>query len=82
MAYEFREFEYEPETQASSAHGGLPPGLWTAAGILDPPMPPRRPPGPIRLFPMARVPRIIGAILLAAIGALMLFEFFLLFHGR
>jgi hypothetical protein len=82
MACEFREFEYEPEAQAASAHGGLPPGIWTTAGVLDPPIPPKRPPGPIRLFPTARVPRIIATILLAGIGAVMLFELLLLFHGR
>jgi len=82
MAYEFMEFEYEPETEASSGHGGQPPSVWTAAGILDPPMAPKRPPGPIPLLPTARVLRIIAAILLVGIGALMLFELFILFHGR
>jgi hypothetical protein len=37
------EFELEPE--ASSARGGFPPWKNTAAGVLDPPFPPKRPPG-------------------------------------
>jgi hypothetical protein len=82
MAYEFTDFEYEPETQASSGHGGQPPSLWTAAGVLDPPVPPKRPPGPIPLLLTPRVLRIIATVLLAGIGALVLFELFILLHGR
>jgi hypothetical protein len=73
MPYEFTEFDYEPETQASSAHGGKPPSKLTATGVLDPPAP---------LLPTARVPRLLAAFLLGGIGAFVIFELCSLLLGR
>src|SRR5579862_6641904 len=43
MGYEFIEREDELEAQASSSRGGLPPRKITGVGVLDPPVPPRKP---------------------------------------
>src|SRR5205085_2258688 len=56
MPYEFAENEFELEPEASSAHSGGPPGKLTGIGILDPPVPPRRPPGPIPALPVGTCP--------------------------
>lgn len=42
MPYEHNEWEYEPETQASSSRRGSPPRKITGVGILDPSVPPAR----------------------------------------
>jgi len=78
MAYEFTENEFELEPEAASSRGGFPPRKSTGIGVLDPPVPPKRPPGPI---PAARMPltlRILAGLLLAGLAAVL---FFLLF-GR
>jgi hypothetical protein len=51
MPYEFTEYEHEPEPQASSGRAGSPPRRLTAAGVLDPPVPPKRSPGPLVSIP-------------------------------
>jgi hypothetical protein len=76
MAYEFTEFEHEPETQSSAAYGGKPPGKRTAAGVLEPPVPPKRPPGPIPTIPASQIFRILAALLLAVMGVLTLLALF------
>ena len=68
MPYEFTNNEFELEPEASSSRGGFPPRKNTAAGVLDPPFPPKRPPGPI---PGARTPmvfRILAGLLLAGLA--------------
>ena len=45
MPYEFRQWEEELEPQPSSARLGGPPRKLTGIGLLDPPGPPKRPPG-------------------------------------
>ena len=76
MAYEFTENEYEFEPEASSARGGGPPRKLTGAGVLDPPFPPKRPPGPIPATPSSLFFRILSGLLLAALAAAILFLFF------
>jgi hypothetical protein len=51
MPYEFTDYEPAPEPQASSSRAGGPPRKLTAAGVLDPPVPPKRWPGPLGLIP-------------------------------
>jgi len=51
VPYEFTEYEPELEPQSSAARSGGPPRKHTAAGILDPPVPPKRPPGPLASIP-------------------------------
>jgi len=76
VAYEFTEYESEPEAQASFARGGGPPRKHTGIGVLDPPVPPKRPPGPIPTIPSSLLFRIFAGLLLAAIVAGTLFLLF------
>jgi hypothetical protein len=76
VVYEFSENEHEFEPQASSARGGSPPRKLTGAGVLDPPFPPKRPPGPIPAIPSSMFFRILSGLLLAALAAAVLFLLF------
>lgn len=62
------EYESEPEAQASFARGGGPPRRHTGTGVLEPPVPPKRPPGPIPAAPTSLLWRIAGGLLLAALA--------------
>ncbi len=66
MPYEFTEWEEEPEPQTSSARSGSPPRKHIGIGILDPPGPPKRPPGAIPAIPWSSVLR--GFALLILVG--------------
>jgi hypothetical protein len=74
MAYEFNEWEHEPETQTSSSRGGGPPRKMTGVGLLDPTVPPKRQ-GPLLPISAAMFLRIFAAIILVG----MLVGIFLLF---
>jgi hypothetical protein len=76
VPYEFAENEEELEPQAASARGGGPPRKLTGAGVLDPPFPPKRPPGPIPTAPTSLLFRILAGLLLVALGAATLFLLF------
>jgi hypothetical protein len=78
MPHDFAEYETEPEPQASGRFGG-PPRKFTGTGVLDPPVPPKRPPGPIPAAPTSLVWRIAAALLLAGLAVM---TFFLLFAGH
>ena len=73
MPYEFAENELELEPASSSSRSGGPPRKFTGIGILDPPVPPKRPPGPIPAVPPALFLRVLGAVLLLALAAGILF---------
>jgi hypothetical protein len=75
MPHEFAEYEPKPEAQASGRFGS-PPRKYTGIGILDPPVPPKRPPGPIPAAPASLLWRIAAAVILAALAAM---TFLLLF---
>lgn len=60
MPYEFAENEFELEPASSSARYGGPPHKVTGIGILDPPVPPKRPPGPTPFVPASLFLRILG----------------------
>jgi hypothetical protein len=79
VPYEFAENEEELEPQAASARGGGPPRRLTGTGVLDPPFPPKRPPGPIPAFPTSLRFRILAALLLTAFATLTAATLFLLF---
>ena len=64
MPYEFAENEFELEPASSSARSGGPPRKFTGIGVLDPPVPPKRPPGPIPALPASLFLRVIGGLLL------------------
>ena len=82
MPCDFAENEDELEPQASSARGGGPPRKLTGTGVLDPPFPPKMPPGPIPTFPTSLRFRIFAALLLAAFAALTAATLFLLIARR
>ena len=69
MPYEFAENEFELEPASSSARSGGPPRKLTGIGILDPPVPPKRPPGPIPAAPTSLLLRILGGLILLGIAA-------------
>jgi len=64
VPYEFAENEFELEPASSSARSGGPPRKFTGIGVLDPPVPPKRPPGPIPALPASLFLRVIGGLLL------------------
>jgi len=74
MPYEFSENEFELEPASSGSLRGGPPRKLTGAGVLDPPVPPKRPPEPIRAKPASLLLRIVAGLVLAglAIGTLLL----------
>jgi len=47
VPHEFAENEFELGSQASSARGGGPPRKLAGIGVLDPPVSPKKPPGPL-----------------------------------
>ncbi|HEV2197212.1 MAG TPA: hypothetical protein VGR55_16630 [Candidatus Acidoferrum sp.] len=73
MPYEFAENEFELEPASSSGRSGGPPRKSVGVGILDPPVPPKRPPGSIPAAPASVLLRIIGGILLLGLTAGILF---------
>jgi hypothetical protein len=76
MPYEFTECEQEPEAQPSSGRTGGPPRRSTGIGVLDPPVPPKKPVGPIPAIPASLLLRFVaGTLLLAMITALVLMFF-------
>lgn len=76
MPYDFAENEFELDPQAASARGGGPPGKRTGIGVLDPPFPSKRPPGPIPAVPSSLLFRIFAGLLLAGLAATILFLLF------
>jgi len=65
MAYEFTEEGYEAEPQTSSGRAGGPPRKSIGIGVLDPPVPPKKPVGPIPGIPASVLLRILAGTLLA-----------------
>jgi hypothetical protein len=65
MPYDFQEWEEELEPQTSSARIGGPPRKLTGIGVLDPPGPPKRLPGPFAALPASFLKRLLAALILA-----------------
>jgi hypothetical protein len=76
VPYDFAEYEFELDPQASSARGGGPPRKRTGVGVVDPPIPPKRPPGPIPTVPSSLLFRVFAGLLLAGLTAAILFLLF------
>jgi hypothetical protein len=76
MPYEFAENEFELEPDTSAARSGGPPRKLTGIGILDPPIPPKRPPGPIPAAPTSLLLRVLGGLILLGLTAGILFLLF------
>jgi hypothetical protein len=70
MPYEFRPWDEELEPQPSSARLGLPPRKPTGIDVVDPPGPPKRPPGPLAGLPAPFLMRWLGVLILAGLGLL------------
>lgn len=75
MPFSFRKYEDEPEPQASGSRMG-PPRKYTAAGVLDPPVPPRKPLSPIPSIPTSLLGKIVAALILLGIVASIAAYFF------
>ena len=74
MAHEFTPDEREPEAEAAGSRYGGPPRRYTAAGVLDPPVPPKKPIPPTPAIPRPVIKWLAAAILLGlALSALMMF---------
>jgi hypothetical protein len=72
MPYAFTEWEQEPEAQASSGHSAIPPRKFSGVGVLDPPVPPKKPVGPIPRVPASMLLRIVaGFVLLAMVSSIL-----------
>ena len=76
MPHEFSENEFEPEPAASSGRAGGPPRKFTGVDVLDSPVPPKRPPGPIPATPASLLLRVLGGLLLLGLTAGVLFLLF------
>jgi hypothetical protein len=73
MAYEFTEWDDQPEVQASSVHSGGPPRKGTVIGILGPGEPPEKHPyGDSVLFVVTLLAWLIFAGLIAGIVLMLL----------
>jgi hypothetical protein len=76
MPHEFAENEFALEPEASSAQSGGPPRKRAGIGVIDPPVPPKRSPGPNPAGLVSVLLRILGGLLL--LGGIL----FLLFARR
>lgn len=74
MSYEFLENEFELEAASFGSMRGGPPRKLTGIGVLDPPVPPKRPPGPIPTESASLFARIVAGLVLAGLvlGTLLL----------
>lgn len=68
MPYEFKRREEDPEPEAGGSRLGGPPHKHTAAGVLDPPVPPRKPLGPIPAIPRSILVKIFAVLILLGIA--------------
>ena len=68
MPYDFAENEYELDPLASAARGSGPPRKFTGLDIVDPPIPPKRPLGPIPAIPSSPLFRILAGLILTGIA--------------
>ena len=68
MAYEFTAGEHELETAAASSRYGKPPLKAAGIGVMDPPVPPRKPVGPLQRLPASLLLKILAVIILSGVG--------------
>ena len=76
MPYEFAENEFGLEPEASSARSGGPPPKLTGIGVIDPPVPPKRRPGPFPAGLVSLFLRVLGGLLLLGLLSGILFLIF------
>ena len=70
MAHDFTPREEEPEAQAAGGRAGSPPRKHTAVGVIDPPVPPKTPVGPIPASPRPVLSNVMAWLVL--VGAVLL----------
>jgi hypothetical protein len=76
MAYEFSDRELEPEPRTAAGRSGGPPRKFTTIAVLDAPIPPKKPVGPIPRNPASlRVSLFGGIVLVALVAAILLMLF-------
>jgi hypothetical protein len=68
MPHEFTRREEELEPQAGGSRSGRPPSKHTAAGVLDPPVPPRKPLSPIPDIHRSKLFRVLVALILIGLA--------------
>ncbi len=68
MPFEFQEWEEELAAEAASSRRGAPPRKATGIGVLDPPIPPKRPPGPLAALPSSFLIRMLAGLILGGLG--------------
>lgn len=73
MPHSFHPREEEPEAEAGGRRIGGPPSKHTTAGVLDPPVPPRKPPGPIPAIPRSTLIKIFAVVILLGLAILAFF---------
>lgn len=73
MPHEFHPREKEPEAEAGGRRIGGPPSKHTATGVLDPPVPPRKPPGPIPAILRSTLIKIFAIAILIGLAILAFF---------
>jgi hypothetical protein len=76
VGYNFADYEDELEPQASSARSGGPPRKRSGIGVLDPPFPPKRLPGPVPSAPPYLRFRIFAGLILVGLAAAILYLLF------
>jgi hypothetical protein len=76
MPHTFQPREEEPEPEAGGSRLGGPPRKHTAAGVLDPPVPPRKPLSPIPGIPRPIFRILTMAILIGIAAAIILYFYF------
>jgi len=67
MPHEFTEWEQAPEAQASSGRGAIPPRKFSGVEVLDAPVPPKKPVGPIPGVPASMLLRIVAGLVLLVV---------------
>ena len=76
MPHKFTHREEEPEAQTAGSRYGGPPLKHTAIGVLDPPVPPKKPIPPTPAIPRTKVKLLAVLILvgLALVAAVMIWK--------
>jgi hypothetical protein len=76
VGYDFADYDDDLEPQACSLRGGGPPRKGTGIGVLDAPIPPKGPPGPVASAPTSVRFRIFAGLVLAGLAAAILYLLF------
>jgi hypothetical protein len=77
MQHQFTEYEDEPQPQSWLGRSGGPPRKHIGVGVLDPPVPPRRPTPQLATPPRPWVIRGFALLILAALAFMLLTPIFL-----